>query len=84
MASELSSVNESFIQEQVAIGAFRDRTDAIEAGIELLRQRQELLDHLDEGRRQLDEGDYVEFDREGLRKFFEGLKERARRSTKSR
>ncbi len=79
MASELSSANESFIQQQVAIGTFRDRADAIDAGIELLRQRKELLDRLDEGRRQLDEGDYVEFDREGLRQFFEELKERARR-----
>lgn len=78
MFSELSSDSESFIQQQVALGLYRDRTDAIEAGVELLRQQKALLDRLDEGRRQLDDGEYVEFDREGLRQFFEGLKERAR------
>ena len=78
----LSGDSESFIQSEVALGTFRDRTQAIEAGIELLRRQKALLARLDEGRRQLDEGEYVEFDREGLRQFFEGLKDRARlRST---
>jgi Arc/MetJ-type ribon-helix-helix transcriptional regulator len=84
MANELSSASESFIQQQVAIGAYRDRVDAIEAGIGLLRQRQELLDHIDEGRRQLEEGDFIELDREGLRLFFESLKERARRAANAK
>jgi Arc/MetJ-type ribon-helix-helix transcriptional regulator len=76
----LSSDNQSFIDRQVAIGAFRDRAEAIDAGVELLRKRQELLDLLDERRRQLDNGEYVDFDREGLQLFFEGLKLRARRA----
>ena len=74
----LSHDSESFIQQQIALGTFRDRTDAIEAGVELLRQRKALLDRLDESRRQLDEGEYVEFDDEGLHQLFEGLKARAR------
>jgi Arc/MetJ-type ribon-helix-helix transcriptional regulator len=74
----LSQANEAFIQQQVAVGAYRDRTDALEAGVEMLRKRQALIDRLDEGRRQLDEGEYVEFDEKGLRDFFESLKERAR------
>jgi Arc/MetJ-type ribon-helix-helix transcriptional regulator len=74
----LSRDNETFIQQQVAVGAFRDRTDAIEAGVEMLRKRQALIDRLDEGRRQLDQGEYVEFDEKGLRDFFESLKDRAR------
>ena len=75
----LSHDSESFIQQQIAVGTYRNRTDAIEAGVELLRQRKALLDRLDESRRQLDEGEYVEFDEQGLRQFFEGLKDRARR-----
>jgi len=78
MSTELSNDSESFIQQQISIGIYRSRTDVIEAGVELLRQQKALLDRLDEGRRQLDQGEYVEFDREGLRQFFEGLKERAR------
>lgn len=80
----LSRDSEFFIQQQIAVGAFRDRTDAIEAGVELLRQRQTLLDRLDESTRQLENGDYLEFDEEGLRQFFEGLKDRARRRTESK
>ncbi len=79
----LSSANQSFIDQQVAMGAFRDRTEAIDAGVELLRRRQELLDLLDERRRQVDHGEYVDFDREGLRLFFEGLKLRARRAAEA-
>jgi Arc/MetJ-type ribon-helix-helix transcriptional regulator len=79
MSSELSPDIESFIAGEIAVGAYRSRNDAIEAGVDMLRQHKALLDRLDESRRQLDEGEYVEFDREGLRQFFEGLKERARK-----
>lgn len=79
ITGNLSPDIESFIQQEVSVGTYRDRNDAIEAGVEMLRQRKALLDRLDEGRRQLDAGEYVEFDREGLRQFFDGLKERARR-----
>jgi Arc/MetJ-type ribon-helix-helix transcriptional regulator len=84
MSSELSSDSESFIQQQVALGVYRNRTDAIEAGVELLRQHKALLDRLDEGRQELDAGEYVEFDREGLRQFFENLKTRARRRAEAK
>ena len=84
MSNELSSDSESFIQQQVALGVYRNRTDAIEAGVELLRQHKALLDRLDEGRQELDEGEYVEFDGEGLRQFFENLKTRARRRAEAK
>lgn len=77
--SSLSRDSEFFIQQQIAVGAFRDRTDAIEAGVELLRQRQALLDRLDKGTRQLENGDYLEFDHDELHQFFQELKDRARR-----
>ena len=84
MSNELSSDSESFIQQQVALGVYRNRTDAIEAGVELLRQHKALLDRLDEGRQELDDGEYVEFDGEGLRQFFENLKTRARRRAEAK
>jgi hypothetical protein len=46
---------------------------------ELADEKQRLIDRLKESRRQLDEGEYIELDEEGLRQLFEGLKERARR-----
>ena len=77
MAGDLSHETESFIQSEIAVGTYRDRTDAIEAGVQLLRRRKELLDRLAESRRQLDEGEYVEFDDEGLSRYFEELTVRA-------
>jgi Arc/MetJ-type ribon-helix-helix transcriptional regulator len=79
MSSELSLSHdsESFLQQQVALGAYRDRTDAIEAGVELLRQRKWLLDRLEESQCQIRDGEYVDFDEEGLCQLFERLKERA-------
>jgi hypothetical protein len=45
-------------------------------------EKQKLIERLKESRRQLDEGEYVEFDEEGLRRFFDGLKERASRRSR--
>jgi Arc/MetJ-type ribon-helix-helix transcriptional regulator len=84
MSSELSPDTESFIAGEIALGSFPSRNDAIEAGIELLKKRRQLMDRIAESRRQLDEGDYVEFDQEGLRLFFEGLKERACRGAEAK
>ncbi|MGD9636926.1 MAG: hypothetical protein AB7G28_11730 [Pirellulales bacterium] len=78
MSNELSPDTESFIANEVALGVYPSRQDALEAGIALLKRRSELLEKLDEGQRQLDTGEYVDFDEDGLREFFDGLKERAR------
>jgi Arc/MetJ-type ribon-helix-helix transcriptional regulator len=84
MSSELSPDTESFIASEVALGAYGSREAALEAGVALLKKRRRLLERIDESRRQLDEGEYVEFDEEGLRQFFEGLKERACRKTETK
>jgi Arc/MetJ-type ribon-helix-helix transcriptional regulator len=83
MSTNLSSDNEAFIVEAVSRGIYRDRTDVLEAGVAMLRRREQLLAMLDESRRQLDEGEYVEFDEDGLKEFAEQLKERARRASES-
>lgn len=77
MPVDISPENEQFIQQQIKAGAFRTRTDAIDAGVELLRRRTELLDRIDCGRRQLDQGDYHEYDDRSLQQRFEQLKHRA-------
>jgi Arc/MetJ-type ribon-helix-helix transcriptional regulator len=72
MSSDLSPSSEAFLHEAVARGCFPSRSDALEAAVELLR-RQQIIDKLAEGRRQLDEGEYVEFDEAGLREYFDTL-----------
>ncbi len=73
MASDLSPDTESFIQQEIAVGAFQSRQDALEAGMALLKKRRELMTRLAESRRQLDEGEYFEYDQDGLRQLFEQL-----------
>jgi Arc/MetJ-type ribon-helix-helix transcriptional regulator len=77
MSADLSPDIESFIQQEIALGTFQSREDALEAGVALLRTRRELMNRLAESRRQLDEGEYIEYDDEGLRQFFEQLIARA-------
>ncbi len=82
MLTNLSGDNEAFIVDAIARGAFRSRDEVIDAGVAMLRRHEQLLDYLKEGRRQLDEGEYVEFDQEGLKQFFEQLKQKARCAAK--
>jgi Arc/MetJ-type ribon-helix-helix transcriptional regulator len=71
MSIDLSPRNEQFIEQVVASGAFQDRAQALDQAVELLRRRQELLDHIDEGTRQLREGEGIELrGDEELRAFF--------------
>ena len=78
MAS-ISPENERFIEQEIAAGRFRDISDAIDAGIGLLRRQKELLNRIDEGRRQLDSGGYREYDETTLSTRFDELKEQARK-----
>ncbi len=78
MASDVSRENEDFIEQEIAAGRFRDRQEALNAGIGLLRQQRALTDRLAHSRRQLDQGEYVEFDSDSLRGLFNDLKQRVR------
>ena len=82
MSSDLSNDSEAFIADAIARGAYHDRADVIDAGLAMLRRHESLLAWLDEGRRQLDEGEYVELDDEGLRALKERLKERAQTASR--
>jgi Arc/MetJ-type ribon-helix-helix transcriptional regulator len=71
MSIDLSPRNEQFIEQVVARGDFHDRAQALDQAVELLRRRQELLDHIDEGAKQLREGQGIELRGEDeLRAFF--------------
>lgn len=84
MATDISPENEQFIRQEIQAGVFRTKSDALDAGIALLRRRKELLARIDHGRRQLDEGDFRDYDEESLANRFSELRERARRSETER
>jgi Arc/MetJ-type ribon-helix-helix transcriptional regulator len=78
MTNDLSPATEAFLNNAVANGEYSSRVEALETAVALLRQRQKLVEQLVESRRQLDDGDYLELDEEGLREYFDGLLNRAR------
>ncbi len=77
MSIDISPENEQFIVREIARGTFHDRTEALDAGVDLLKQRQELIDRLTESRKQLDGGEYTELNETALEQLFGDLKNRA-------
>ena len=71
MSLDLSPENDAFLRRELATGKTQD--EVINAGLNLLRSREKLLARLDEGRRQLDEGQYTEHDDRSLDALFESL-----------
>ena len=60
MSTDLSPENEQFLQQAIDCGTFRDRRQAPDRAVELQKRRQQLLEHIDEGTRQLQTGEYEE------------------------
>ena len=78
MSNDLSPENEQFIQQAVTAGVFPDRRQALDEAVGLLKKRQELLGHIEEGTEQLRNGDFVEYDQEELRHFFDEVQAQGR------
>ena len=76
---QLSHENERFIEKQIANGSYSDRTEVLNDAVALLQQRQLTLAKIDEGTRQLQDGEYTEYDDDSLRERFQQLKDRARK-----
>ncbi len=77
MSQPLSPENQAYIDGQVAGGVFASSDEAIDASVALLRKRDELVARLRESRRQLDEGEFTEYDDESLAARFDELKAKA-------
>jgi Arc/MetJ-type ribon-helix-helix transcriptional regulator len=77
MPLNLSPENEKYIADQVAQGTYESREEALDAGVELLRKQNQLVERLTESRRQLDNGQYTDYDDDSLAARFEELKRRA-------
>lgn len=81
MSAGMSPENERFLADVVAAGQFRDRAEALDTAVGLLRKRQELLAHVDAGLSDLEQGRFNDYDRESLERRFDELAERARRGS---
>lgn len=83
MSSDLSPENEQFINAEIARGLYRDRTEAVDAAVALLRQKEELLARINRGREQLDSGQYTDYDDRSFRDRFDELGRRIEKRTES-
>ena len=81
MQIEISPQNNEFIDRQVARGEFCDRRAALDAAVDLLRRRTDTLEKINNGRQQLDAGEFNEYDDETLKKRFDQIKRRAHAAT---
>ena len=77
MTPSLSPENQTHLDRQVAGGIFSSHDEAIDAGVALLRKRDDLVAQLQESRRQLDAGESTEYDDASLAARFHELKAKA-------
>ncbi len=78
MSDVITPENEAFIKQIVQKGSYKDRSDALNAAVELLRSREELLEKIDKGTRQLRNGEFTVYDAESLRARGEQIKQEGR------
>ena len=80
MDIQLTPENEQFLNDQLARGSYDGANAVLNAGLELLRRRDEILAKVDRGCQQLADGEFTEYTREELRERFDALKRRAMQS----
>lgn len=76
MSDVITPANEAFIKQIVQKGNYKDRSDVLNAAVELLRAREELLAKIDKGTRQLRNGESTVYDEDSLREFFDDVNAR--------
>ena len=67
----ISSENAQFLQAQVASGSFATPEEALDAAVNLLRRHEAWRAKIQRGCDQLDRGEYLEFDDDGLAEYFQ-------------
>ncbi len=65
---------EQFVNSVVASGAFRNESEVLSEALRLLARREQLRHDVTVGLRQLDDGQYAEYDEDGLRRRIEQIK----------
>lgn len=74
---ELTPANEQFIDAQVALGRYSDRSELVNAAIDRLKASSELQAAIDEGVTDLSAGRSTCYDESSLGELFARLKQRA-------
>jgi Arc/MetJ-type ribon-helix-helix transcriptional regulator len=77
MSIEIPSQYLPYVHEAVASGRFQSESALIGEALELLVRRDRERKLVEEGLDQLDRGEYLEFDDEGLRQFLEQAQRQA-------
>lgn len=67
MSSSLSRENEQFLERAVSVGMYRDRREALDRAVELLRHREQLIRDVNEGIEQLECGEGMPLDVEQIK-----------------
>ena len=75
MSVDLSPTNEQFLDEAVKEGRYAHRKDALNEAVDLLRKRDQLIRDVNEGIRELRNGEGIELaNDEELRQFMDDIK----------
>jgi Arc/MetJ-type ribon-helix-helix transcriptional regulator len=72
MSSPLSPENEQFLEQAVAVGMYHDRDEALDRAVELLRRREQLIRDVNMGVEQLERGEGIPLDIEGIKSAVRG------------
>lgn len=80
MSTSISPENEQFLQRAVADGRFADQGQALDAAIQLLRNREELRAAINRGVEQLDQGPAFEYEATQVDQFVADIEAHARRT----
>ncbi len=75
---ELTQENKQFMEDALAQGLYPSRDELFNDALRSLQLEREWRRHAEEGARQLQSGEYTDFDDESLAEYFEGVKRRGR------
>ncbi len=78
MSTNLTDVDQQFLDQLVADGRYQDRDQAIQAAIDCLRQAIDLDELLESRYAEVDRGEVVAYDEQSLDARFEELRARAK------
>jgi putative addiction module CopG family antidote len=78
MSIDIPVQYQTFVRQAIASGRFESESAMVSEAMKLLVQRERELKLVEEGLDELDRGEYLEFDEEGLAQFFEEVKQKGR------
>jgi putative addiction module CopG family antidote len=88
MTIEIPSEYQQFVREMIGSGTYHTEAEVVGEALQLLKDRQERLEHLRQdiqpALERLDRGEGIELDDQSLDQFFEDIKTRGRRRIEER